>query len=257
MRWDTNTFHDDAVRREEWLSAWLDDALDDAERAALGRHLETCADCQRILAELRQVRALLRALPAPALPRSFLLPEDGPVEAPGRPGRTAGAPVVALPRAGASRAAAARRDGRWSRAAQRIGGLAAMIGLALLLGSALFGSHSSPQAASTAANNPTRQSPATGSVVQRTPTASRTAGAQPATGDQHAPTATASPAGVPTPTTSSPATTPTIEPAGGGGAPLVPLAGAGLVGGGVILVAAGAVARRRERGRRERGEDAG
>ena len=61
-------------RLTEALSAYLDGALDGAERDALERHLATCEACRAELAGLRRVGALLRALPEPALPRSFTLP---------------------------------------------------------------------------------------------------------------------------------------------------------------------------------------
>src|SRR5260370_26817699 len=72
----------DWERQREQLSAYLDDELEPAERAALERHLPDCPRCQSELRELRAVRGLLRALPVPALPRSFVLPKDGPVPIP-------------------------------------------------------------------------------------------------------------------------------------------------------------------------------
>ncbi|MDQ2951107.1 MAG: zf-HC2 domain-containing protein [Chloroflexota bacterium] len=45
------------------LSAYLDGALAAAERAAIGAHLDTCADCRARLAELRTVVSLIGALP--------------------------------------------------------------------------------------------------------------------------------------------------------------------------------------------------
>src|SRR5258707_535819 len=57
-------------RQREQLSALLDGELSEGERVALERHLQGCAACQRSLAEMRQGRAFLRALPRPALPRT-------------------------------------------------------------------------------------------------------------------------------------------------------------------------------------------
>src|SRR5690242_10748436 len=68
--------------QRERLSAYLDDELGAEERAALERHLPGCARCQAELADLRDVRALLGALPMPAAARSFTLPDDGVVPQP-------------------------------------------------------------------------------------------------------------------------------------------------------------------------------
>src|SRR5258708_15392432 len=68
--------------QREQLSAYLDDELEPAARAALEHHLPGCTRCQSELRELRAVRGLLRALPVPALPRSFALPTDSPVPIP-------------------------------------------------------------------------------------------------------------------------------------------------------------------------------
>ncbi len=106
--------HTDWDAQRERLSAYLDGELNLAERADLEAHLSGCAECQRELASLRQMKALLGALPAPALPRSFALPET----------------LRPLP---------ARRapEPRWSRPLQALGGLAAVIGLGFLITAAL------------------------------------------------------------------------------------------------------------------------
>jgi anti-sigma factor RsiW len=57
----------------EQLSALLDRQLSTEERAASNAHLESCQQCQRALASLRQTVALLRSMPQPAAPRSFAL----------------------------------------------------------------------------------------------------------------------------------------------------------------------------------------
>ena len=58
----------------EQLSALLDKQLSPQEWAVCQAHLRACQQCQGILADLQQTAALLRALPQPELPRSFVLP---------------------------------------------------------------------------------------------------------------------------------------------------------------------------------------
>lgn len=58
----------------EQLSAFLDAQLSPAEQAEYHAHIESCQQCQSALASLRQTVALLRAMPQPSLPRSFVLP---------------------------------------------------------------------------------------------------------------------------------------------------------------------------------------
>ncbi|HZR42867.1 MAG TPA: zf-HC2 domain-containing protein [Ktedonobacteraceae bacterium] len=60
----------------EQLSAYLDKQLPEEEQAEYDAHLKTCEQCQQALAGLRQTVVLLRALPQPKLPRSFVLPAD-------------------------------------------------------------------------------------------------------------------------------------------------------------------------------------
>lgn len=64
---------------KEQLSAFLDGHLSSTERAHVDAHLKTCMQCQQDVADVRQTVALLRALPPPQLPRSFMLPTDGQV----------------------------------------------------------------------------------------------------------------------------------------------------------------------------------
>lgn len=104
--------HSDWEQQHERLSAYLDGELTSAERSTIEAHLSGCDECQRELAALRKTRDLLRALPAPALPRAFTLPEQP------APARRGAAPV-------------------WARPAQLVGGIAAMIGLGLLITTAL------------------------------------------------------------------------------------------------------------------------
>jgi len=55
------------------LSAYIDEALDPAARAAVDGHLTTCALCRSHLAQLRATTALLQALPDP-VPSRRLVP---------------------------------------------------------------------------------------------------------------------------------------------------------------------------------------
>jgi anti-sigma factor RsiW len=119
--------HSDWDQQLEQLSAYLDNEVDEHERAALEQHLPTCEECRRALEELEQSRALLRAIPATALPRSFVLPETGAVPEPLSRGRRRGS-AAALSSSG-QRAAGAGR----ARALQWIGGLVAVLGLFLLI----------------------------------------------------------------------------------------------------------------------------
>ncbi len=62
---------------EERLSAYVDGQLAPNERAQLENHLRDCARCQASLASLKWTISLLKQAPAPALPRSFILPRQG------------------------------------------------------------------------------------------------------------------------------------------------------------------------------------
>src|SRR5262249_29370782 len=129
----------DWEQQQERLSAYLDGELEAAERAALERHLPTCARCQEALAELRAMRGLLRALPARALPRAFL--------------RTAEAPMPVPLHEGAERRRPSPTPGVAARIARQVGGLAAAVGLVLLLGNVLV-THSPANLSVNTANAP-------------------------------------------------------------------------------------------------------
>lgn len=60
----------------ELLSAYLDDEVSVAERATITAHLPHCADCQRELVVLRQVRTIMSNLPLEPLPRTFYISEQ-------------------------------------------------------------------------------------------------------------------------------------------------------------------------------------
>jgi anti-sigma factor RsiW len=128
------TLHESPEYRQEQLSAALDGMLAPEEQAALDAHLAGCETCARELEELRQVRMLLRAMPEPALPRSFLLPTEGEVIAPRSPVRSSqrepAGNVTPLRRP-------AHRLTRTFQVARWIGTIAAVLGMALFLGTLL------------------------------------------------------------------------------------------------------------------------
>lgn len=214
-------------RQREQLSAFVDGELSPAERVELERHLATCLECQEELARLRHVHALLGALPTPAVPRSFALPSAAPTTVTPRNTRQQTGP--GRERAGSD---AVYRASRW------IGGIAASLGLALLLGSALMSLLS------------------TGTMGAATTASSALGGAQ-STYLPYAPTSVTTPPGAII-VQSPPATPPTTQGAthisaqpepipdnGGDTLPLGPLAGAGLLVGGVLVLVAGRAARSR------------
>lgn len=251
--------------QHERLSAYLDDGeLGEGERAALERHLPTCERCQRALDELREVRALLRAMPMPASPRSFAIPTTGEVPR----------PLAAAARDRAERGERRSRargggGGRWSGVAQAVGGFVAAAGVMLVLGSALMGQGPTFGGASRTAGS-AASAPQTGQR-DTTSTAYGAGQATPASTLQGktvaTPTAVDQNTGAPTPTA--------VTNAGGGSAghvsaspsaraatgntyglpvdsenlPVVPI-GAGMVAGGAVLFVAGRVTGgRRKRGR--------
>jgi negative regulator of sigma E activity len=253
-----DTQHGDWDKRREQLSAYLDGELAERERKPLEAHLVNCTDCQRELAELRQVRQLLHALPTPALPRSFALPV--PAEEPAPVRRAAHSPAPsATPSAG--------RGGRLARAAQWTGGLAASIGLLLILGGALVGgahlggaassaSQGAPVASSSqSSTNGATNAPAAGTQDHSTQTprslqpgapSATTPASSPATngGSTAGPTG-ATPGGTGTPqghSQSGAETSPTVS-----SSTVLSLTGAGLTGGGVVLFVGGSIGRRRRR----------
>jgi hypothetical protein len=125
----TSRLHQVPEYRQEQLSAALDGMLAPDEQAMLDAHLAGCATCSRELEELRQVRRLLRAMPEPALPRSFLLPTEEAVGA--RQPNPNLAPIPLHRNPGPARAV------RTLRLTRQIGTIAAVIGLALFLGTLL------------------------------------------------------------------------------------------------------------------------
>ena len=67
---------------EERLSAYIDGRLPEEERANVRKHLQQCARCQSNLDTLGWTIKLLNQVPAPPLPRQFVLPVPEPQRAP-------------------------------------------------------------------------------------------------------------------------------------------------------------------------------
>jgi anti-sigma factor RsiW len=128
--------HESPEYRQEQLSAALDGMLAPEEQTTLDAHLAGCETCARELEGLRQVRMLLRAMPEPALPRSFLLPSEGELVAPrsagtARPAERTTATNVTPLRQPTRSASRTLQVTRW------IGTIAAVLGMALFLGTLL------------------------------------------------------------------------------------------------------------------------
>jgi hypothetical protein len=121
--------HNDRHLTTEQLSALIDKQLLAEEQAMCDAHLQTCQQCQHTLADLQQTVALLHALPQPALPRSFTLPEGVTYlqERPERQGRPA--------------TTGSRRQQLWQyyvrRSLRAASMIAAVIGVVFLLSSVL------------------------------------------------------------------------------------------------------------------------
>lgn len=215
------------------LSAYLDGELTDGEQARLERHIADCARCQDALAELRRVRALLRALPTPALPRSFLLPESGSLPAP----RSVPSPVT--PTANSPRSPRRAQPSRITRAAQWVGGLAATVGVGLVIGSVVVGGHR----VATNSQGSAARAPSSQNAPAATPHYNSTQRPSSTGGEPHASAAQPT---APTPTSTtvhaSPVSTPSPEEV-----PVAPITGAGLALGGGALLVGGRIAERRRR----------
>lgn len=126
--------HESPEYRQEQLSAALDGMLAPEEQAALDAHLAGCETCTREMEELRQVRMLLRAMPEPALPRSFLLlPTEGELAAPQRAARTAERAPATTTNITPLRQPT-RRSTRTLQVTRWVGTIAAVLGMALFLG---------------------------------------------------------------------------------------------------------------------------
>lgn len=213
----THTGTEHWERQRGLLAAHLDGQLRAEEDAALLRHLASCAECQRELAAQRQVKALLHAVPTPAAPRSFTLPNTPE-----------------------TRRSLFRPAPGWARPLQQLGVVAAMIGVALLCASAMPIPGHRGQVATSAANAPISSDQHMASGAASAPKETATASAQP---NQ------ATNAPVPTSTSDLANTSShTIEPvAPAQPFPILPVSGATLLVGGGAAAAVGSVARRRSK----------
>ncbi len=240
MQRDTIRNHiGDWDEQRERLSAYLDGEMSEGERVALEQHLPACEQCQGALDDLREVRALLKAMPMPAPPRSFAIPTTGAVPMP--------LAAAAMERSeGSARQPAARGGGRWSGVMQALGGFVAAAGVILVLGSALMGAgpHNFASRSSAEAGSAARPSQ-TGQQDKNTSTAYGSRQVTPTRAIQAQETPNPTP--VPTPNVSAGTDSPIYGPNQPAGPPVVPI-GAGMVGGGAVLFIAGRVAGRR-RGR--------
>lgn len=225
MTASANHQHSNRAQQLERLSAYLDDELDETERAALEEHLPICEECRSLLAELRETRSLLRTLPAPALPRSFLIPETG---------------AIPLPLAGARRATAATSAAVQRRRSagmlQWVGGLVATLGLLIFVATTLL--PSGHPAVSGASSSSAKAPHSSSAALQHQPTAELQSTGKPATGGGFPSPATATVV-VPAPTsgrsTFPQATQENAPPLGPIGGVLLLIGGAGLLLAGALL----------------------
>ncbi len=224
----------DWERQRERLSAYLDGALEPAERAELELHLADCAACQDELRELRELRGLLRAMPTPVAPRSFLLPESG-----------------AVPQSLAPRRAAApgrrRPSQQGPRVVQWAGALVASLGLALLLGTLLASQGALSQTAASTGPLGSGQNAQTTSGSPSATVPSINQNRTPQVSDPSAGTSTTAPDASATPSATftqnrDRGTATSVESV----PPILPISGAGLfVGGAVVFVVGRTSAKRR------------
>ena len=233
----TQGFHSDWERQREALSALLDDELDVTQRRSLEGHLAECEQCRTELASLRRTRALLRAMPQPPLPRSFTLPVE------------TAASVRSISAAPSRSRQRETRSGALPRLAQRVGSLAAAVGLVLLIGTWITGiSNGGPSTASSAR---TTSGGASAQNTNITAAGDRTHTPPAYVAETRAPEvsspSTASSTGAATSTASN-----HTQPSGdtASSVPVAPLAGAGLTIGGVLLVIAGRATKARQERRR-------
>jgi anti-sigma factor RsiW len=160
-------------QQREQLSALLDQQLHGQERAALEAHLQQCRACQAELASLRRTKSLLRALPQPALPRSFTLSLEGSTQNTTTETGQARQPTPALAHRPTPlpRSSAPRRR-RPALVIQWLSAVAAVLGLLILLSSAFSTLSFGGRAANSAAPVSNAQS-GTGSTYKQTPAATQ------------------------------------------------------------------------------------
>jgi len=211
------TQHSDRHLTTEQLSALLDEQLSDEERAACEIHLRSCRQCRSALESLRQTVALLRALPMPDLPRSFILPTNltylrERAQSPAR---------VETPALTAPTMAQQRRPTPLKHPLRILSTLVAVIGLFFLLSSLLTmlprsmsESASSSSTTGAPASKPQQMGHVPATQVRKTPAATNS-GTTNTTPARPTPTPTVSP--IPTPTASN-----TINAVPGTGQPSLP-----------------------------------
>lgn len=222
--------HTDWDAQRERLSAYLDGALSAAERAEMAAHLSGCEQCQRELAALRQTKALLGVLPAPALPRSFALPTTlRPLPAP-RPAPPA-----------------------WTRPLQTLGAIAAMVGVGFLVAATL--PHPTVMTSGSASYAPAVTNGGAGSAVHSpaSPAATTTPREGAASADGGSPTTAPATVTATPPATSTPSSTHEPQHATqfaneAQQFPTLPVTGGVLLVGGAAALAIGGLARRRADG---------
>ena len=96
-------------------------------------HLASCQQCQQELAELRQTVNLLRALPQPALPRSFVLPAGITQITPERPNAQLEPNIHVLRSTNSSLQRARTHTSTGRRVLSLAGTLAAVVGILFIL----------------------------------------------------------------------------------------------------------------------------
>ena len=189
--------HDWEQQREQ-LSALLDNELDEQERAELETHLPTCAECRAELESLQRTRALVRALPQPALPRSFALPLEAASLPEQRLETAAARPTPRSAQPLPSGTSARRTTRRPSlRTLQWISSIAAVLGIVLLLSNAFSGVSFTADSAGTTSN------------VNQQPVGASTGGT--ASSPERTPSTTQPGVGTPAPTSAQPGATPTND----------------------------------------------
>ena len=213
-------WHESPEYRQEQLSAALDGMLTPDERAALDAHLAGCASCRRELEELRQVRSLLRAVAEPALPRSFLLPLEGDLPAPHatqspRPPVAPRTPASVTPLRQPERGERASvRATRTLQVTRWIGTIAAILGLALFLGTLLpLATHQNASYSASAPNDSGNAPTGAGASTTKapSPTTNLTDHGKPQVAVTVTATATAAAIETPTESTSTPAAAPATD----------------------------------------------
>ena len=213
-------WHESPEYRQEQLSAALDGMLTPDERAALDAHLAGCASCRHELEELRQVRSLLRAVAEPALPRSFLLPLEGDLPAPHatqspRPPVAPRTPASVTPLRQPERGERASvRATRTLQVTRWIGTIAAILGLALFLGTLLpLATHQNASYSASAPNDSGNAPTGAGASTTKapSPTTNLTDHGKPQVAVTVTATATAAAIETPTESTSTPAAAPATD----------------------------------------------